>query len=123
MAKDRAYDPARRPNIFYKNDPASNKELGERAWERGQAYSDDETVGEQISSKIGYDMAKNETDGPTISKSGGYIKNVHLYENGDVSGARMGGATVSNVPISGTALGKTKGLMQGKARRAATPYK
>jgi len=101
-APRREYDPARRPNIFYKNDPASNEEL---------------SISDAVSSKLGYDMAMGDNDGPTISKSGKRLRNVSFIEPGTKKlrdASIVTGATVSNVPISGTVLGKTKGMMQGK---------
>jgi hypothetical protein len=116
-APRREYDPARRPNIFYKNDPASNEELSSRARARGQAYSSNNTISDAVSSKLGYDMAMGDNDGPTISKSGKRLRNVSFIEPGTKKlrdASIVTGATVSNVPISGTVLGKTKGMMQGK---------
>mgnify|MGYP000509768789 FL=1 len=115
-APRREYDPARRPNIFYKNDPASNEELSNRAHARGQAYSSNNSISDAVSDRLGYDMATGDNDGPTISKKGTHLKNVSLIEGGKKlkDAAMVSGATMSNVSISGTVLGKTKGMMQGK---------
>jgi hypothetical protein len=116
-APRREYDPARRPNIFYKNDPASNEELSNRAASRGQTSTPNKTISDAVSSRLGYDMATGDNDGPTISKNGKRLKNVSFIEPGTKKlrdASLVTGATVSNVPISGTVLGKTKGMMQGK---------
>jgi len=121
-APRREYDPKRRPNIFYKNDPASNEELRDRARSRGQddtTYSSSKaSISEKVSSDIGYDMAKNSKGGPTVSSDGSVLHNVTIGDH-DSKRSGKGNATISggvsvNMPISGTALGKTKGLMQGK---------
>jgi hypothetical protein len=115
-APRREYDPARRPNIFYKNDPASNEELSNRAASRGQLSSPSKTISDAVSSGIGYDMATGDTDGPTISKSGKRLRGVSFIGPGKSlnDSPIVTGATVSGVSISGTTLGKTKGAMQGK---------
>jgi hypothetical protein len=116
-APRREYDPARRPNIFYKNDPASNEELSSRARARGQAYDSNNSISDAVSSRLGYDMATGDNDGPTISKSGKRLRNVAFIEPGKkklADSSIVTGASASNVSISGTVLGKTKGMMQGK---------
>ena len=115
-APRREYDPARRPNIFYKNDPASNEELSSRARDRGQddtTYNSSKySLSEKVSSNLGFDMARNSRSGPTVSKDGKWIHDVTVGDGG--KGGSIVGGSSSNMPISGTALGKTKGLMQGK---------
>ncbi len=115
-APRREYDPARRPNIFYKNDPASNEELSNRAISRGQNYSPNKTLSDSVSSRIGYDMATGDNDGPTVSKKGKSLRGVSFFEPGKNLGdaAFISGASVRGVAISGDTIGKTKGAMEGK---------
>lgn len=115
-APRREYDPARRPNIFYKNDPASNEELSNRAASRGQTSTPNKTISDAVSSRLGYDMATGDNDGPTVSKKGTSLRGVSFIEPGKKlkDAPIVLGATVRGVSISGTTLGKTKGAMQGK---------
>lgn len=111
MAEDRAYDPKRRPNIFYKNDPESNKELEKRAGERNQDITIARTVGDKVSQKIGYDQATGNTRGAKVSKNGKKITNVNYIEHsgkGLDNSSAVTGANVSNVNISGNIIGKTR---------------
>ena len=115
-APRREYDPKRRPNIFYKGDKASNEELRSRARDREQddvTYNSSKySLSEKVSSNLGFDMARNSRSGPRVSKDGKWISDIAIGDH--AMGASVVGATSKNMPISGTALGKTKGLMQGK---------
>jgi hypothetical protein len=111
MAEDRAYDPKRRPNVFYKNDPESNKELEKRAGDRNQDITIARTVGDKVSEKIGYDQATGSKNGAKVSKTGKRVTNVNYVEHngkGLKNSSIVTGATVSNLNVSGNIIGKTK---------------
>jgi hypothetical protein len=111
MAEDRAYDPKRRPDIFYKNDPASNDELEKRAGQRGQSGNVAKTLGDKISQRVGYDQATGSKIGPKVSKNRKKVTNVNYIEhNGPKlkNSALVTGASVEGVNISGDIIGKTR---------------
>lgn len=115
MAKDRAYDPKRRPNIFYKNDPASNNELRYRAYERGDASkrNSEKTLSEDYSETLGYEMGKSEKtkverpNSGTISPKGKFVNNATVRSPEGVFAVN---ATLSQVPVDGSALAKGKAV-------------
>ncbi len=113
-APDRAYDPKRRPNTFYKGDKASNAELATRAIQRGQSMSRDKakSLSDDVSDTIGYEMSQGKDFlSPEVGSEGKTLNNISAE---DGQGTRINRASSSNMPISGTRLGKIKGTMDGK---------
>ena len=108
MAKDRAYDPKRRPNIFYKNDPASDDELYNRASARKQMIHQEKgsSISDEVSKSIGIQKGLDlgTSGGPEVSRGGKALSNISI-SNGKNGGSISGGSS-TNMPISGTQLGK-----------------
>ena len=119
MAEDRAYDPKRRPNIFYKNDPASDKELIKRSVERGQHTIEGNSVEEHVSNAIGFDKGKGKSSpvSARVSKDGKKLSNI--YE----SKSKISNGTSENMPISGTRVGKVAALINGSLSKKVTRKK
>lgn len=114
-APDRAYDPNRRPNTFYKGDKKSNAELATRALQRGQSMARDraQSLSDDVSDSIGFDMAEGADEiSAKVSSSGKKLTNIHGKKG--VKGEKVTNARSSDMPISGTRLGKTKSMMEGR---------
>ena len=103
-APDRAYDPKRRPNTFYKNDPKSDRELKNRAVDRNQLLGQSpSTPSEHVEFGIRNDIPMNQA---TVSKDGKKLENISIYDH--ESGTLVTGGTSRNIPISGTNIGKKR---------------
>jgi hypothetical protein len=114
MPKDRAYDPKRRPNTFYKGDRASDNELASRARSRGQTMAKDKvsSIADYVSDMVGFDMAEGGDSVSTkVTNGGKRLENIHAQ---DGQGNTVSRAASTNMPISGTRLGKTKSMMEGR---------
>jgi len=119
-APDRAYDSARRPNIFYKNDPFSNEELGRRAKSRGQMWFQHtpKNASETLSESIGVEMSGRQPagmDSGTVSKSGKALENVNTNIHNDSASAT---STVSGATVRGADIARGKLLGQEMIKRA-----
>jgi hypothetical protein len=113
-APRREYDPKRRPDIFYKGDEASNEELYNRSIERKDAtflQKGKLSLSERVSGSIGIDQGMNLGLGPTVSRDGKKLSGISIGD-GSKKGGSISGGTSTNMPISGTQMGKWRKLIE-----------
>jgi hypothetical protein len=106
-APRREYDPARRPNTFYKGDPASDAELQKRADDRWDYPRTIEgKVQKSVGETIGMDMESNNKEGATVGKGGRRIRKATFVAGGFGSGT----ISSSNMPIRGADIAEGRRL-------------
>ena len=118
-APDRAYDPKRRPNTFYKGDPASDKALTERA-ANSNAMRGSITFGSPTAGIT--DKAATRTPAHTakdIEERAGFRKAVGdrfvLDEPFSLSAAYAPDPSVGSMPVSGASL--ARGIRNRKGKK------
>jgi hypothetical protein len=106
-APRREYDPARRPNTFYKGDPASDAELQKRADDRwSYPRTTDDKIRKSVGETIGMDMESNNKEGAKVSKDGKTVRKATFMAGG------VGYGTISsgNMPIRGADIAEGRRL-------------